>query len=878
VATIATPLEDDLPALLAAIVDSAEDAIVGKTLDGIVRVWSPGAQRLFGYTAEQIIGRPVTVLLPADRMDEERLIIERIASGERVAAFESQRLRKDGSLVDVSLTISPIRAADGRIIGASKIARDIRPRIAAQHRERRLLAFYAALSQTNEAIVRIREPVALFTEICRICVEHGKVQSAFVAIATDGYAVPVAMAGGARDYLGDTRIPLSGDTPESHGPVATAIREARRYISSDFANDPATVPWRERAQTLQIRAAAVLPIWRNGRVDGALGLYVSERDFFDEELLRLLDEIASDLSFAVDNFERDAARTRAEAELRRSERRLVSAQHRARIGSWEFDLASERMDWSPQMYQLFEWDPAAGEPALATFAEMIHPEDRAHFAKTQEQVVRSSEALSLEFRSNPLRGPGRWFSATLEGVAGPGSAVQLLAGTVQDITERKQNELRIAHLGTHDSLTDLPNLSLIREHISQALIHARRVGQHAALLFLDLDRFKSINDGYGHLFGDAVLRAAADRLRSLLRTSDAVARLGGDEFLVLLGDLHHTADAYVIAQKILDAFRRPLHVDTREIYCTASIGVSIYPQDGIEVDRLISNADIAMFRSKEFGRNTYHFFTAAMSEDTQQRVQLEADLRLALERGQMHLVYQPKVDLAGGRITGCEALLRWNHPALGPISPARFIPIAEETGLILGIGDWVLRTACRQNKAWQEAGLAPIVMSVNLSARQFQQQEVALWVEQVLAETGLDARALELELTESILAGDTDNIINAVSALKALGLKLSIDDFGTGFSNLAYLKRFHVNTLKIDQAFIRNMLTEPDDATIALAVIGLAHNLRMSAIAEGVETAEHARVLRAYGCDAIQGYFFSKPVPAEEMARMLREDRRLTLN
>jgi diguanylate cyclase (GGDEF)-like protein/PAS domain S-box-containing protein len=873
--TITLSALDDAQAFLAALIASADDAIVGKTLDGTIRVWSPGAERLFGYTAEEIIGKPVTLLLPADRLDEERLIIERIELGERVQCYESRRVRKDGSLVDVSLTISPIRSADGRIIGASKIARDITERLAALRRERRVGAFYAALSQTNAAIVRIREPRALYQEICRLCVEFGGITSAFIAVVDGADAVPIAAAGADADYAAGLRIALSPDTAPGRGPLATAIREGRRFISNDFQADPAAAPWHERARQIKVLGGAAFPFRRGGRVEGALALYVAEKDFFDADLIRLLEEIASDLSFALDNFDRDTARATAERALRRSEKRLVEAQIRSQMGSWEFELDTGRVDWSPQMFRLFDWDASLGEPSFTAFAELMHPEDRANFAANHAKVVASGGTAALELRSNPLRGPTRWFSAVMEGSATGGGRVLTVAGTIQDITERKHSELRIEHLGTHDSLTDLPNAALVRDRIAQAVIHARRNGRHAALMFIDLDRFKFINDGYGHPFGDAMLRAAAARLRGLLREGDTVARLGGDEFLVLLHDLHRTADAYVIAQKTLEAFRAPFAVEEREIHCTASIGVSIYPQDGIDSDTLIGNADMAMFRSKQFGGNTYHFFTAAMSTETQQRVQLEAELRFALARGQLFLAYQPKVDLRGGGITGCEALARWQHPTLGLVPPARFIPLAEETGLIKDIGDWVLQTACRQNKAWQEQGLAPIVMSVNLSLRQFQQQDMAPRVRQVLEQTGLDAGTLELELTESIIAHDTENVIGAVNALKTLGVRLSIDDFGTGFSSLAYLKRFRVDTLKIDQSFIRNMLTEPDDATIAMAVIALAHSLRMSVIAEGVETAAHASILRANGCDAMQGYFFSKPTTPEAMAAMLREGRRL---
>ena len=445
----------------------------------------------------------------------------------------------------------------------------------------------------------------------------------------------------------------------------------------------------------------------------------------------------------------------------------------------------------------------------------------------------------------------------------------------QDVTERKQYESRIEYLATHDGLTDLPNRNLIHDRITQAISHARRTERQIAVLYLDLDRFKVINDGFGHPFGDAVLKAAGERLAGIVREGDTVARQSGDEFLILLADLRRSTDVYIVAQKILEAFGQPLLLQGREVHLSFSIGVSLFPQDGQTADALIGNADVAMYRAKDAGRNAYQFFTREMSDETQRRVEIETELRSAVSRGQLQLAYQPKVDLATGRITGCEALLRWVHPSLGPVSPARFIPVAEESGLIVPIGDWVLRTACAQARAWQEAGLPPVTVAVNLSARQFLQQDVVAWVTEVLRATGLPPGQLELELTESLIAQDVEKVIATVNRLKDAGVRMAIDDFGTGYSSLSYLKRFRFDTLKIDQSFVRNMTSEVDDATIALAVIALAHNMRMTAVAEGVETEAQCRFLRLNRCDAMQGYFFSKPVPAAEMTAMLKSGKAL---
>ena len=441
---------------------------------------------------------------------------------------------------------------------------------------------------------------------------------------------------------------------------------------------------------------------------------------------------------------------------------------------------------------------------------------------------------------------------------------------LNDITERKRYESRIEYLATHDGLTGLPNRNLIHDRTAQAVAYARRGATQFALMHLGIDRFKVINDGFGHPFGNNLLKAVGTRLAGVVHEGDTVARQGGDEFLLLLTNLIKPADAYIALEKLQQAFERPFHLEGREIYVTASIGASLYPQDGKEADTLIRNAGVAMFRAKKLGRNTCQFFTSEMSEESRQLVELETQLRLALQHNQLRLVYQPKVSLSSGRITGCEALLRWDHPTLGAVSPAQFIPIAEASGLIVPIGNWVLRTACAQNKAWQQAGIPPIPVSVNLSARQFMQQDVVAWVLNVLEETALAPGMLELELTESLIAQDTEKAIDTVNQLKAAGVRLSIDDFGTGYSSLSHLKRFRVDTLKIDQSFVRNMLTEPDDATIVLAVKSLAHNLRMSAVAEGVETAEQCRFLRQNHCDEIQGYLFSKPVAAHDFEVLLQ--------
>jgi diguanylate cyclase (GGDEF)-like protein/PAS domain S-box-containing protein len=429
---------------------------------------------------------------------------------------------------------------------------------------------------------------------------------------------------------------------------------------------------------------------------------------------------------------------------------------------------------------------------------------------------------------------------------------------------RKHAEERIRHLAHYDELTGLANRSMINQCLKHAVAQARRNSKPLAVLFIDLDRFKNVNDTLGHGAGDMVLKEVARRLLECLRASDTVGRLGGDEFVVLIEETPDPTHGAVVAQKILAAISRSFTLDGQEFHFTASIGISTYPADGDDMQNLLKNADIAMYRAKEQGKNNYQFYSAQMNVHTLERLTLESDLRRALERNEFVLNYQPKVHIGSGRITGMEALVRWQHPTNGLVPPMKFIPLAEETGLIVPIGLWVLKTACAQNKAWQARGLPPLRIAVNLSARQFVHEDLLRDVAGVLEETGLDPTLLELEITESMVMKDPAHAVKLLSGLKGMGIPLSIDDFGTGYSSLSYLKRFPLDSLKIDRSFIRDLPDDADDTAITRAIVAMAHGLKLSVIAEGVETEEQLDFLRATGCDEMQGYLFSKPVSASE--------------
>ncbi len=445
-------------------------------------------------------------------------------------------------------------------------------------------------------------------------------------------------------------------------------------------------------------------------------------------------------------------------------------------------------------------------------------------------------------------------------------------GVATDITERLAAQESIRQLAYFDPLTELPNRRMLEDRVRQALATAERERKQSALLFIDLDQFKTINDSLGHSAGDQLLIEVARRLQACVRRMDTVARLGGDEFVVLLTDVT-LEGASEVARKILDVVARSFQFNEHELGVTPSLGISIYPQDGRDFETLLKHADTAMYRAKDAGRNAFQFFTSEMNEAALERLMLENSLRQGLERGEFILYYQPQVNVRSGQIVGAEALVRWRHPKIGLVPPGKFIPAAEISGLIVSIGEWVLRESCRQNKAWQDAGLPSISVAVNISSVQFRGGQLEENVRSVLAETGMPAECLELELTEGILMGGASETVDTLKRMSDMGVKLAIDDFGTGYSSLSYLKRFPIDKLKIDQSFVRDIVVDPDDLAIANAVISMGHSLRLSVIAEGVERSEQLEILTKEGCDEVQGYYFSAPLPAADFAELLRQQK-----
>lgn len=611
-----------------------------------------------------------------------------------------------------------------------------------------------------------------------------------------------------------------------------------------------------------IRAAVGIPVLAVNEVVAVLEFFMREQRAEDPRLIEVVFAAASQLGPLV-------RRKRAEQSLRAREmhlRTVVDAEPEC-VKILAADGTLKEMNAAGlAMIEADDLEQAQGQALI----KLIAPEHRATFAAFMDSVARGNKGV-FEFEIVGLRGTRRWLeSHAVPMVEEDGERVVL--AVTRDITERKRAQAQLAFLAHHDVLTGLPNRALYTDRLQQAMIEADRHKRMVGVVFLDLDRFKNVNDTLGHDAGDALLKAVSERLIGAVRKGDTVARLSGDEFTLILADMGQLEDAARIAQKILDVFVPPFHIGGRELYLTVSLGVTLYPVDGTDCQVLLRNADVAMYRAKDEGRNSYAFYATEMTQRAADQLALEGALREAIAHDELRLHYQPIVKCGDSGVIGVEALLRWQHPSRGLVSPLEFIPLAEETGMIVQIGEWVLQTACAQANEWLRDH-PRLRLAVNVSARQFRQDTLPATIGRVLRQTRFPAKNLELEITESVLLQQEKGVMQALRELSVAGIAFSMDDFGTGYSSLSYLKRFPIAVLKIDRSFVRDIPGDPDDAAIAGAIITMAHALGLRVIAEGVETHAQSEFLSARGCDALQGYYFSRPVPADDITRMLATPR-----
>ncbi len=559
-------------------------------------------------------------------------------------------------------------------------------------------------------------------------------------------------------------------------------------------------------------------------------------------------------------------------EVRSKEESLAHAQRIARLGNWEWLVENDAWSGSEEAARIFGVPSGASAQSLSLVLEKVHPEDRALLRAAISRVLETRQPLQIDYRLSPSGSADRYVHSQIEDDPGVNGRGRRLLGTIQDITDRRnneENERRLKYLASYDPLTDLPNRQMFHERLEQAVDFAADKGELVGLLFADLDKFKEINSSLGTEAGDQALKDLARRLEKCIRHSDTVARIGGNLFAIILRHIGAPAHGGLVAQRIAENLAVPFVLAGGEAFLDFSIGIAIYPNDANSVEDLVKSAEIALHYAKKQGQGGYFFFSEEMNSQARERLSMKTELRRALERNEFILHYQPKFDSLTTRMTGMEALVRWEHPVRGLVPPLSFIPLAEEMGWIVPLGEKVLRMACLQHRSWHEAGFAPPRIAVNLSALQFRQSNLIEEVERILEETGVGAPWIELEITESAIMEDTENAAITLRRLKDMGIRIALDDFGTGYSSLSYLKRFPVDSLKIDYSFTHNILRNPEDTAIVRAIIAIARSLNLTVIAEGVETEEQRAFLIDHGCDELQGYLAGMPKPPADLVRFL---------
>ncbi|MBX3664569.1 MAG: PAS domain S-box protein [Burkholderiales bacterium] len=870
--------------LLRTVIDALPERIYVRDIEGRIVLPNIAYLKIRGVERhEDIIGKTLPDLFPpemARRYHEEDQMV--IRSGQPMVDRETRtytaRAGDRGPVARWHLTSKvPLKDGSGRVFALVGVNRDITERKLAEMRIMRLNRFFSTLSATNAAIVRARDRDSLFRAICRIAVSDGGLGSAWIRMhdPASGELPVVAYAGVDKHYFRDLLVTSSPAVPEGRGTAGRAFRENRVIFSNDLLGDPALARWHERAKNHGFRSLASLPFSCNGEVIGVLGLQATEQDFFDREVVNLLQEMAGDISFALTNMSLQTEHQAALRALQESDEQFRQlAQHVPQV-FWITDAEQRRTLYASPNYQSVTGRPLGDlENDPRSWLAAVHEDDRerVQYARLQKAPLGSYD---IEYRVVRTDGSVRWVHDRAFPIRNAQGEVYRIAGIAEDITDAKISREQLAHLAHFDNLTGLPNRVLFNDRLRQSVAQARRNNWILGVLFLDLDRFKLVNDTLGHATGDQLLKQVAARLTANLRPSDTVARLSGDEFAVILPELSGPQNAGHVSQKILKALAAPYDLEGHEVFVTVSIGVTLYPTDSDDIETLVRDADAAMYSAKATGRNNYQYYTASMNARAAEKLQLETRMRRALERREFTLHYQPKVDVPSGRISGLEALLRWQSPDQGLVPPALFIPLLEETGLIVQVGEWVAQAACAQIRNWLDAGIRPVPVAINLSARQLRQPGFSDVMRRALDTSGIEPRLIQIEITESSLMENPEEAIVVLEKLEALGILLAADDFGTGYSSLSYLKRFPLDALKIDRSFVRDITIDADDAVIARTVITLAHSLGLKVVAEGVETEEQLAFLGENRCDEAQGYLFARPLPADACAPLLAAERPL---
>jgi diguanylate cyclase (GGDEF)-like protein/PAS domain S-box-containing protein len=806
---------EEAQSLLASIVESSDDAIFSTALDGRIISWNRGAEVLYGYTAAEILGKPLGILVSPEEHDALQRNRQTLMGGGSLRYFDGAALRKDGKRIEATVPAYAIRDAGERIVAHAAIVRDI--------------------SQSKEA-ERVRGLLASIVESSSDGILSNTLDGTILSWNKGAEAIwgyPTS------EVIGKRLSILA--PPDGHKEQAQVLERIRRGENCQLES----VTVKADGSHLDI-AITVSPIRNSaGEVTGC-------------------STIARDIS----------GQKRAEEALRQSEEKYRSLVANIPDVVWTADVKGDPVYVSSSCERVFGYT-AEEICRPGAFYRLIHPEDLPRFEvavremhEACERGSQGSQTFGLEYRLRRKDGQWIWVLTKATGAYQREGEIYV-DGVASDITERKLLEQQLADQVAHDPLTGLPNRQVFEESFERALELARRREEKLALLYLDVDSFKLVNDTVGHLAGDKLLKQVAQRLSGCLRESEMLAHVGGDEFMLVLAGLDESEIAPRIAERMLGSLSAPFHAEGHEVFLSASIGIASYPEDGQDLLSLQRCADAAMLTAKRQGRNRFQVFTLAMGVAASRRLEIETELHHALERREFSLYYQPKIELATGSIAGVEALLRWENPKLGTVAPSEFIPIAEETGLIVPISRWVVQEACRQERAWREAGCEPVQIAVNVSAVQLAGGNLPGMIGRALADNGTHAGCLDLEVTESAIMHDVNDSVRQLAELKQLGVSISLDDFGTGYSSLSYLVRFPIDHLKIDQGFIRRMDGAESSMILVHGIIALAHGLGMKTVAEGVESERDLESLKEMGCDLAQGFLLAKPMPPEYIGQML---------
>ena len=847
---------------LRCIYDNVSDVLFSIAVIGNREFRFESANRRFfeatGLAADQVIGLSVEQVIPEPSLSLVRRRYEQAMRERRTVQWEEITAYPAG-LKTGEVSITPAFDSHGTCTHLVGSVRDITEHKFLQSRLARTSHLYAALSQCNQAIVQCETEQQLFEAVCGASVTFGGMQFAWIGLHEEatGLLRPTAWHGIGSEYIESIEVSVDANEPTGIGPGGTAYREQRPVWCQDFLSEPRLAAWRSRGIRAGWNAMAALPLNCEDKPIGVFFLYSGVRDSFDEEVRHLLTEMAMDISFGITKIR--ARRERAE------ERKLLQVLSRVVEQSHNMVMisdASARITYVNPAFQRVTGYSSSDVIGCSTRLLMSPQTPRSTYAELRSRLA-ERESWHGEFINVKKDGTELICLAHVSPLRSTDGTVSNYVSVGQDITEQRKSEWRVEYLTHFDALTGLPNRAHLRRRFDSEIGAPPRAGKKVTLISVDLDYFRFVNDTDDHLCGDNLIREISRRLQETIGDDGVACRLGGDEFAVMLPDVG-ALQAPSAARRILAAIALPHGSTSESVTVTASLGVAIYPEDGADFEALFRNSELAMYRAKIDGRGCFRLYTEALHTRTKRTTQLVNKMRRAISNGDFELHYQPQ--FTANRLIGAETLLRWNDPALGTVFPSEFIPIAEESGLIVAIDNWVLGAAVRQAKEWRDAGMDSLVVGVNVSPAQFRSEGFYENVVRVLESIGLPPQNLEIEITEGAAMQDPENAVAVVEKLFGLGVRMAIDDFGIGYSSLGYLKRFKVHRLKIDKSFVRDLATNQEDRVIVATIISMARHMGLESLAEGVETQAQWDYLVAQGCESVQGYLFSKPLPAAEFA------------